>query len=68
VTLSDGRSLYNHVCSSVGYAGSSEPLVRLGLGSVERIARIEIRWPGGRTQTITDVAGDRVVDIEEELR
>jgi hypothetical protein len=68
VTLSDGRSLYNHACSSVGYAGSSEPLVRLGLGSVERIARIEIRWPGGRTQTITDVAGDRVVDIEEELR
>ena len=31
-TLPDGRVLYNHAQTSVGYACSSEPLVRFGLG------------------------------------
>ena len=33
LTLPDDRNLYNHATTSVGYASSSEPLVRFGLGS-----------------------------------
>ena len=32
VTLPDGRALYGEATTSVGYASSSEPLVRFGLG------------------------------------
>ncbi len=66
VTLADGRVLYNHATTSVGYASSSEPLVRFGLGPYAEAKRIRIRWPGGGTQELAGVKGDRVVTIEEE--
>jgi hypothetical protein len=66
VTLSDGRVLYNHAVSSVGYASSSERLVRFGLGSQTEADGVEIRWPSGRKQTIAHVKADRVVDVDEE--
>jgi len=49
----------------VGYASSSEPLVRFGLGK-ERIAkRIDIRWPSGQVQELHDVAVDQLVEVHE---
>jgi enediyne biosynthesis protein E4 len=66
VTLPDGRVLYNHATTSVGYASSSEPLVRFGLGGYEQAAKIRIRWPGGGTQELVNVRGGRVVPIEEQ--
>ena len=65
VQLSDGRYLYGHVTTSVGYASSSEPLVRFGLGTTTGAKTVEVRWPGGKTQLITNVKGDRIVEIEE---
>ena len=65
VTLPDGRVLTNHATTSVGYASSSEALVRFGLADQQRTARVEVRWPGGSTQVMTDVAADRVVDVKE---
>jgi hypothetical protein len=65
VTLPDGRSLYGHATTSVGYASSSEPLVRFGLGSAKTVKRLEVRWPGGGTQEITGVPVDRIIEIEE---
>jgi len=65
VTLPDGRMLYNHATTAVGYASSSEALVRFGLGSNRTAAKIEIRWPSGVRQEIANVAADRVVDVEE---
>ena len=66
VHLSDGRDLYNQATTSVGYASSSEALVRFGLGSSRSAESVEIRWPGGRVQRIANVTGDRIVDIVEE--
>jgi enediyne biosynthesis protein E4 len=68
VILPDGRSLYNQATTSVGYASSSEPLVRFGLGSARTAQRIEIRWPGGGTQQLLAVAADRIVEVTEEAR
>jgi hypothetical protein len=64
-TLTDGRTLYGHATTSVGYASSSEALVRFGLGAQKGIRQLEVRWPGGGRQIIRDVAVDRVIDIEE---
>ena len=65
VTLPDGRKLYSHATTSVGYASSSEPLVRFGLGPHPRVKQIEVRWPGGGIQDLDDITGDRVLEIDE---
>ncbi|MCX6633944.1 MAG: CRTAC1 family protein [Acidobacteria bacterium] len=65
LTLAGGRVLYNHATTSVGYASSSEPLVRFGLGALAEIKSVAVRWPGGRTQELAGVKADRVIEIEE---
>ena len=64
-TLADRRVLYNHAETSVGYACSSKPLVRFGLGADTGVSVLEIRWPDGRVQTLNGVKADRIVEIEE---
>lgn len=66
LALPDGRTLYNQATTSVGYASSSEPLVRFGLGTNFKAAEIEIRWPAGGTQRLTNVEADRVLEVVEE--
>lgn len=68
LTTPTGRKLYNHATTSVGYASSSEKLVRFGLGAEERAATIEVAWPGGRMQVLKDVAADRIFEVREPLR
>jgi len=65
VTLPSGRTLYNHCTTSVGYASSSEPLVRFGLGEQALAKLIQIRWPSGQVQDISDVSSNQVVTIRE---
>jgi enediyne biosynthesis protein E4 len=66
VRLPDGRDLYNQATTTVGYACSSEPVVRFGLGSSRAVEKLEITWPGGRKQQVTPVAIDRTVDVAEQ--
>jgi hypothetical protein len=65
LTLAGGRVLYNHATTSVGYASSSEPLVRFGLGACAEIKSVAVRWPGGRTQELAGVKADQIIEIEE---
>lgn len=66
VTLPDGRKLFDHVHSSVGYASSSEATARFGLANFPAAKQVVIRWPGGRVQSLNDVPAGRRVRIEEE--
>jgi hypothetical protein len=68
VHLKDGRDLYNQATTTVGYACSSEALVRFGLGSNRVAESIEIRWPGGGVQQIANVAANHIVDVVEEVK
>jgi hypothetical protein len=65
LTLPNGAVEYNHATTSVGYASSSEPLVRFGLGPYDAAQEISIHWPSGRVQVLTGVRADRVVEVEE---
>jgi len=66
VHLAGGRDLYNHATTAVGYASSSEPVVRFGLGAARVAQTVEVRWPGGRIQKLANVSADRVVEIVEQ--
>jgi hypothetical protein len=65
VTTPSGRTLYNHVTVSVGFMSSSDRRVHFGLGSEKSAASIEIRWPSGTVQTLTNVAADQILKVEE---
>jgi hypothetical protein len=56
---------YNHQTSSVCYASSSLGPVHFGLGVESRAVSIEIAWPSGVVQTLTNVDADRIVTVTE---
>lgn len=64
--LPDGRTLYNHATTSVGYASSSEAIVRFGMGENRTAKRMEIHWPGGGVQELANIRADRVIEVKQE--
>jgi hypothetical protein len=56
---------YNHMTTSVGYASSSDGPVHFGLGSDGIADSLEIQWPSGTVQRMTNVAADRLLKIKE---
>lgn len=56
---------YNHMTTSVGYASSSDGPVHFGLGSNSKADSVEIHWPSGKTQTLTNIRADRVLSVKE---
>jgi len=65
VTTGSGRTLYNHVTTSVGFMSSSDRRAHFGLGAEKKIDHVEIRWPSGIVQRLEHPAIDRIVKVEE---
>ncbi len=53
------------VTTSSGYLSSSDPRLHFGLGADRAAKRIEIRWPSGIRQVMTDITGDRQITVDE---
>ena len=60
-----GKTQYNHMTTASGYASSSSVPVHFGLGEAPIVDEIEIRWPSGIVQTLTNVTADRVLQVKE---
>jgi hypothetical protein len=60
-----GRRQVRWVSNSVGYASASDLRLHFGLDDTPHPLSLEIRWPSGMTQKITDVAADRILEIVE---
>lgn len=56
---------YNHVTTTVGYASSSAGPLHFGLGVNEKADLIEIRWPSGTLQRLTNVKADQILKVVE---
>jgi hypothetical protein len=67
VTTASGRVLYNHVSVSVGFMSSSDKRVHFGLAEEKQIRSLEIQWPRGTVQTLTNVAVDQFLKVDEPL-
>ncbi len=65
ITGGDGLTQHNIATTSTGYAASSDARVHFGLGAAASVKQVEVRWPSGITQTLANVAADRIVKIEE---
>ena len=53
------------VRTSYSYLSSSDTRLHFGLGRAARVDRVEIRWPGGREQSFSDLAADAPYTVEE---
>jgi len=51
--------------TTVGYASSADWGVHFGLGALTTIPKINITWPSGKAQTLTNVKGDLVLEVTE---
>ena len=59
--LPDGRRLVQEVHAGSSYLSSEDPRVHFGLGGATKVARLIVRYPGGRTTRLDGVAADRIV-------
>ena len=60
-----GRTQSGISSTASSYQSASDARVHFGLGDATTIRRVEVRWPSGTVQVVTDVAVDRIVAIVE---
>jgi hypothetical protein len=65
LTTGSGRVLHNHVTTSVGFMSSSDKRAHFGLGPETKVRELEVRWPSGAVQRLTDIPVDQVLEVEE---
>jgi len=64
ITTAHG-SQYNSATTAVGYNSSSDKRIHFGLGQSSIIDRIELWWPSGTRQILTNVKADQILSIRE---
>jgi hypothetical protein len=60
-----GRTFVREVKAGSSYLGQNDLRQHIGLGSITRLEKVEIRWPNGIVETITDVAAGQQVTVTE---
>jgi hypothetical protein len=64
--VAGGTRQTREVNAGSGFLSESSRIQHFGLGAALRVDTIHIRWPSGGETRLTDVAGDRLITIEEE--
>ncbi|HMK31481.1 MAG TPA: CRTAC1 family protein [Terriglobales bacterium] len=55
----------DEVHSGGSYLSQSDMRIHFGLGSADRVDRVEIRWPSGQTQTLQNLPAGRFYVVKE---
>jgi hypothetical protein len=65
VTDAAGRKQIFDVSTAGSYLSANDPRIVAGLGSAAGVRTVEVRWPSGRTQTVSSPEIDRYLTINE---
>ena len=65
LTLAGGAKPWQIVKTGSSYASQSELPLTFGLGAVDEVAAIRVKWPGGREDTIGPVKANQLVVVKE---
>ena len=60
-----GKTQTRWIMSSSGYLSQSDYRAHFGLGKIERIDRIELRWPNRKIQTLENINTNQLLTIKE---
>jgi hypothetical protein len=61
----NGRPLVREMFPLNSHRSQMPNLVHFGLGDADRVERLEIRWPSGRTQILMDLRADAHIVVDE---
>jgi hypothetical protein len=64
VTTGDMTQIREHT-SAHGYNSTNDPVLMFGLGPAQSVDQVEITWPSGTVQTLTDVMASQTLDLVE---
>ena len=59
------RTQVREVMSGSSYLAQNDLRVHVGLGDHRAAERVEIRWPGGETEVLTNIAANQIVSVRE---
>lgn len=65
LVLPSGLTQYEHVTTANGIYSASDKRVHFGLGQEKAITTVEIRWPSGKVQVLSDLGINRQHGIVE---
>ncbi|HEX9638861.1 MAG TPA: CRTAC1 family protein [Acidobacteriota bacterium] len=66
VTLvAGGRTQVREARSANSYLSQSDPRLLFGLGGAKTVERLEVRWPSGQVDRLTDLEPGRTVTVHE---
>lgn len=60
-----GLKQVREVQTGGSFASAHDPRVHFGLAGAERVDRLTLRWPNGKTETFTNLPVDREIVIQE---
>jgi len=63
--VAGGITQTDEVHSGGSYLSQNDLRLHFGLGSTTRIDKVEIRWPSGQKDTLTNLAADQVYEVVE---
>jgi hypothetical protein len=65
VLTTDAGLQTRQLCGGASYLSSSEHRLHFGLGAARELRSLEIHWPSGRVQTLSDLAPNRRITVVE---
>lgn len=65
VYLADGVPRIEELHHGASFCNDNDPRLFFGLGGAKEAARVEVRWPGGETQSFAKVPGRKFYVIEQ---
>jgi hypothetical protein len=65
LTMASGVTRHATVTTAGSYLSASDRCVHFGRGAETSARSVEVRWPSGLVQRLTDVAADQVLTVTE---
>jgi hypothetical protein len=62
---SEGFVIVDQAKGGMGYMSASDPRIHFGLGKRSNIESLEITWPSGRLDRLTNVQADQIITVKE---
>ena len=61
----DGEKQWQMLRSGSSYLSQSELVLTFGLGQKTNVASVQIEWPSGKTDKLTNIAAGQTITVEE---
>ncbi|HZT40477.1 MAG TPA: ASPIC/UnbV domain-containing protein, partial [Bryobacteraceae bacterium] len=60
-----GFTQVDELVGGASYQASHDPRLHFGLGAAAKVDTLEVRWPSGRIDRLSNVSADRVLVLKE---